>query len=274
MPELPEVEVTKQGISPHLQGQQIVKVAVHNKQMRWPVPHSVHSAEGQLINSVSRRAKYLFLQTNQGDIVFHLGMSGKMRVIDSSTARVKHDHIEILLKSNKKLVLNDPRRFGACLWQGRGDDQDPLLAKLLGNLGPEPLTDDFAGDRLFQLSRGRASPVKNFIMDNAIVVGVGNIYANESLFLSGIDPRRAAGRISKKRYVVLAVRIKQVLSKAISQGGTTLRDFAQADGNPGYFAQHLHVYGRAGEQCEVCQNIIKSKTIGQRNTFYCTSCQH
>ncbi len=273
MPELPEVEVTKQGVTPYLLGQKIIKVAVHNKNMRWPVPDEVHHSEGLEITSVSRRAKYLFLETSRGCIVFHLGMSGKMRVIDTTATKIKHDHIEVLLDSNKKLVLNDPRRFGACLWQDRNQEQAPLIIKLLGNLGPEPLTDDFDGHLLFELSRGRVSPVKNFIMDNAVVVGVGNIYANESLFLAGIDPRRAAGRISRKRYVRLANKIKFVLSKAIQQGGTTLRDFAQADGNPGYFSQHLHVYGRAGEQCDVCGTLIRAKTIGQRNTFYCISCQ-
>lgn len=273
MPELPEVEVTRLGVSPYLQGQTIAKIKVHDKRMRWPVPDEIHEAEGQLITSVYRRAKYLFLETTQGDIVFHLGMSGKMRVIDVAIPRVKHDHIEIVLGSNKKLVMNDPRRFGACLWQSRHRHDDPLLAKLLGNLGPEPLTDAFDGDLLFTLSRGRTSPVKNFVMDNAVVVGVGNIYANESLFLAGISPQRAAGRVSHKRYKGLAEQIKFVLAKAIEQGGTTLRDFAQADGNPGYFAQHLHVYGRAGDNCDVCGTEIKSKTIGQRNTFYCTSCQ-
>ena len=200
----------------------------------------------------------------------HLGMSGKMRVVDTHLARQKHDHIEIELESGKKLVLNDARRFGSCLWQDPNDNQ-PL--SILGNLGPEPLGGDFDGRRLFELSRNRTSPVKNFIMDNSVVVGVGNIYANESLFNTGIDPRRAAGRVSLKRYMALGEQIKIVLAKAIEQGGTTLKDFAQADGNPGYFAQHLHVYGRAGEECGKCGTIIKSKTIGQRNTFFCSVCQ-
>lgn len=270
MPELPEVEVTRLGISPFLIGQTIKKVLVHQPQLRWLVPDNVHLTEGLKIEHVSRRAKYLFIHTKAGDMVLHLGMSGKMRVVDEALPREKHDHIEITLSSGKKLVFNDARRFGSCLWQDK-HDHEPL--KILGNLGPEPLTDDFDGNRLFELSRGRAAPVKSFIMDNAVVVGVGNIYANESLFKSGIDPRRAAGRVAKKRYLLLANNIKIVLAKAIEQGGTTLRDFAQADGNPGYFAQHLHVYGRAGEECNTCQNMIKSKTIGQRNTFFCTVCQ-
>lgn len=270
MPELPEVEVTRLGIEPYLRGQVIDKIKVHQRQMRWPVPDEVHLAEGHLVNEVKRRAKYLFIKTNAGDLVLHLGMSGKMRVVDIGLERQKHDHIEIELQSGKKLVLNDPRRFGSCLWQNK-DDAEPLA--ILSNLGPEPLTDEFDGKHLYALSRNRKAPVKSFIMDNAIVVGVGNIYANESLFNSGIDPRRQAGKVSLQRYLVLAEQIKVVLAKAIEQGGTTLQDFSQADGNPGYFAQHLRVYGRAGEECETCQGVIQSKVIGQRNTFFCEVCQ-
>jgi formamidopyrimidine-DNA glycosylase len=270
LPELPEVEVTRLGISPYLVKQTIKKVHVHHRQLRWLVPQQVHLTEGLEINDVTRRAKYLFIHTNAGEIVLHLGMSGKMRVVEATLARKKHDHIEIELYSGKKLVLNDPRRFGSCLWQDALSSQ-PLT--MLRNLGPEPLTDDFDDERLFTLSRGRKTPVKSFIMDNAVVVGVGNIYANESLFNTGIDPRRAAGRVSLKRYKSLTEQIRRVLAKAIEQGGTTLRDFAQADGSPGYFAQHLHVYGRAGEECDQCQAIIQSKVIAQRNTFFCKICQ-
>jgi formamidopyrimidine-DNA glycosylase len=270
MPELPEVEVTRLGISPYLIDQTITKVHVHKRQLRWLVPEEVHLTEGLKINDVTRRAKYLFIHTDAGDMVMHLGMSGKMRVVDNALERKKHDHIEIELSSGKKLVFNDARRFGSCLWQDPNDNQ-PL--SILGNLGPEPLTDDFDGKRLFEKSRNRSAPVKSFIMDNSVVVGVGNIYANESLFNTGIDPRRQAGKVSLKRYMVLGEQIKIVLARAIEQGGTTLKDFAQADGSPGYFAQHLHVYGRAGEECDNCQSIIKSKVIGQRNTFFCTVCQ-
>jgi formamidopyrimidine-DNA glycosylase len=270
MPELPEVEVTRLGISPHLIGQTIRKVHVHQRQLRWLVPEQVHLSEGLTIKDVTRRAKYLFIHTDAGDMVLHLGMSGKMRVVDTNLARQKHDHLEIELDNGKKLVLNDARRFGSCLWQDP-TDTEPL--SILAKLGPEPLSEDFDGRRLYEKSRGRNSPVKSFIMDNAVVVGVGNIYANESLFNTGIDPRRAAGKVSLKRYLVLGEEIKKVLAKAIQQGGTTLKDFAQADGNPGYFAQHLHVYGRAGEECDNCRAIIKSKVIGQRNTFFCTVCQ-
>lgn len=270
MPELPEVEVTRLGISPYLLNQTIKKVHVHQPQLRWLVPDQVHLTEGLLINDVTRRAKYLFIHTAAGEMVLHLGMSGKMRVVETSLERKKHDHIEIELMSGKKLVLNDPRRFGSCLWQDAGNSQ-PLA--MLGNLGPEPLTDSFDTRRLYDMSRGRKVPVKSFIMDNAVVVGVGNIYASESLFNSGIDPRRAAGRVSLKRYQGLTSQIKLVLARAIEQGGTTLRDFAQADGNPGYFAQHLHVYGRAGDPCDNCESPIHAKVIGQRNTFFCKVCQ-
>jgi formamidopyrimidine-DNA glycosylase len=269
MPELPEVEVSRLGVSPHLQNQMITRVVIRNRNMRWPVPDEVMFAQGQMINSVTRRAKYLFLNTDVGSIVLHLGMSGRLRVVPEQTPVQKHDHIDIVVASGNCLRLNDPRRFGSCLWQGA--EQPPLT--LLNNLGPEPLTQDFDEQRLYQLSRGKSVPVKSFIMNNHTVVGVGNIYANEALFLSGIDPRRAAGKISRKRYQSLTMNIKQVLTAAIEQGGTTLKDFTQADGNPGYFSQHLRVYGRVGEECEKCQATIKSIVIGQRNTFYCPQCQ-
>lgn len=269
MPELPEVEVTRMGIAPYLEGQIIKKIHVHQKQMRWPIPDEVYLAEGMLVHSVTRRAKYLFVATDAGALVLHLGMSGKMRVVDTLLPRKKHDHLEIELHTGKKLVLNDARRFGSCLWQGHTEQPLPLLQKL----GPEPLTCEFGSKRLFELSRGRQTPVKAFIMDNAVVVGVGNIYANESLFRSGIDPRRAACRVSQARYARLTENIKIVLANAIKQGGTTLRDFAQADGNPGYFAQHLHVYGRTGQPCDTCNTLIRNKVIGQRNTFFCIRCQ-
>ncbi len=269
MPELPEVEVSRLGIAPHLVGHTIDNIVIRQPMLRWPIPEDVLNTQQQPISGVRRRAKYLFIDTPVGSIILHLGMSGKLRVVSANHPVQKHDHLDIVLDSGQCLRLNDPRRFGACLWQPL--DEEPIA--LLQNLGPEPLTDDFDGEHLFSLSRGKSVAVKNFIMDNHIVVGVGNIYANESLFLSGIDPRRAAGKVSKKRYMRLAENIKLVLAKAIEQGGTTLKDFTRADGNPGYFAQHLRVYGRAGEPCEECGRIIKSSVIGQRNTFYCVSCQ-
>ncbi|OFC70447.1 bifunctional DNA-formamidopyrimidine glycosylase/DNA-(apurinic or apyrimidinic site) lyase [Alteromonas confluentis] len=268
MPELPEVEVSRLGISPWLLNQTINKIIVRDKRLRWPVPDEIFLAEGKTIVNIRRRAKYLLIDVGDGEIILHLGMSGKLRVIDADFPTIKHDHIDIVLGSGKCLRFNDPRRFGACLWQPKG-----ATHTLLSKLGPEPLTDDFDTDRLVALSKGKKSPVKTFIMDNDVVVGVGNIYANEALFMSGIDPRRAAGRVSAKRYALLTAAIKEVLAKAIEQGGTTLKDFAQSDGNPGYFAQHLRVYGRAGQECEICSTEIKSVVIGQRNTFYCPNCQ-
>ena len=269
MPELPEVEVSRLGISPWLLNQTISRIIVRDKRLRWPVPDEIHFAEGATILNIRRRAKYLLIDVGEGEIILHLGMSGKLRIIDKDFPTIKHDHLDIVLGNGKCLRFNDPRRFGACLWQPKGDTHT-----LLKKLGPEPLTADFDAERLVVLSRGKKSPVKTFIMDNDVVVGVGNIYANEALFMSGIDPRRAAGRINAKRYVRLTAAIKDVLAKAIEQGGTTLKDFAQSDGNPGYFAQHLSVYGRAGQECEVCETEIKSVVIGQRNTFYCPNCQN
>ncbi|AXR08278.1 bifunctional DNA-formamidopyrimidine glycosylase/DNA-(apurinic or apyrimidinic site) lyase [Salinimonas sediminis] len=268
MPELPEVEVSRRGIAPWLTNQIISKVIVRQPKLRWPVPEQIQQACGQRVRQVNRRAKYLLIELDKGTIVLHLGMSGKLRVVDAALAPIKHDHIDIVLESGKCLRLNDARRFGACLWLSQGEQ-----SVLLSNLGPEPLTDAFDDSRLYSLSRGRAGAVKNFIMDNANVVGVGNIYANEALFMAGIDPRRAAGKVSEKRYVKLSQAIREVLAKAIEQGGTTLKDFTQSDGNPGYFKQHLRVYGRAGDTCERCDGTIKSVVIGQRNTFYCPQCQ-
>ncbi len=269
MPELPEVETTRAGIEPHVKGQRIRSINVHQRQLRWPVPDAVQHAEGCEILAVRRRAKYLLLETPVGTIVMHLGMSGSLTVQDVEKPLEKHDHLDIVLDSGRCLRLNDPRRFGACLWQGA---EDPEL-KLLQDLGPEPLTDDFDGERLFVRSRNRTVAVKNFIMTNSVVVGVGNIYANEALFLSGIDPRKAAGRISRPKYLALANNIKVVLARAIEMGGTTLRDFLGADGKPGYFRIELNVYGKAGEPCPTCGTAIRSIMIGQRNSFYCAKCQ-
>lgn len=269
MPELPEVEVSRLGITPHIENQIITQVVVRNGQLRWPVPEEVQLLVGQTVMGVSRRAKYLFIDTQAGSAILHLGMSGKLRVVDKDVALVKHDHIDIEFSNGKVLKYNDPRRFGAFLWQ-----QPNTTHALLTKLGPEPLTDEFDSTWLFEKSRGKSTVVKNFIMDNHVVVGVGNIYANESLFKAGIDPRKPAGKISKQKYVALTAHIKQTLAEAIKQGGTTLKDFTQSDGNPGYFAQELLVYGRAGKACLSCDSILKSIKIGQRNSFYCPSCQH
>ena len=269
MPELPEVEVSRLGISPHLENQVIESIIVRKRQLRWLIPQEIHQAEGLTITAIRRRAKYLLLDTSKGSIVLHLGMSGKLCVVASDTEVKKHDHLDIVMANGLCLRFNDARRFGSCLWQGI--NEPPL--SLLTSLGPEPLTDDFDGNRLFTLSRHKTVAVKKFIMDNKVVVGVGNIYANEALFIAGIDPRKSASKITKKRYLKLAEIIKKVLASAIEQGGTTLKDFVQADGQPGYFAQQLLVYGRAGENCDACRTPIKSESIGQRNTFFCETCQ-
>lgn len=269
MPELPEVETTRRGIAPHVEGIRITGIHVRQPKLRWEVPDSIQTAVGQRIEIVRRRAKYLLLDTFSGTIVLHLGMSGSLTVQPVDKPVLKHDHLDIALEGGLCLRLNDPRRFGACLWQGRND----VPLKLLQGMGPEPLSDLFDGDRLFELSRGRTLAVKNFIMTNAVVVGVGNIYANEALFMAGVDPRKPAGRVSRARYQELSRHIKAVLTRAIELGGTTLRDFLGADGKPGYFRIELKVYGKKGEPCPSCGSAIRSIKIGQRNSFYCPTCQ-
>lgn len=269
MPELPEVEVSRLGISPHIEGQMIRQVRVHDERLRWPVPVQVKQVEGHKLERVSRRAKYLLLETAAGTLILHLGMSGALRVVPKSTSLKKHDHIEIEFEHGQTLRLNDPRRFGALLFT----EQRVSDHKLLAQLGPEPLTDQFDGEHLFARSRGRSQSIKTFIMDNKVVVGVGNIYANEALFKAGINPKRAAGKVSKKRFQRLAPLIKQTLAEAIEQGGTTLRDFTNVDGAPGYFAQKLQVYGRGGKRCVACKGQLKEIRLGQRSTVYCPQCQ-
>jgi len=269
MPELPEVETTLRGIESFVEGQRLTKAIVRNASLRWPVPvKQLRAVVGQIIICAERRAKYILLHTEKQCILLHLGMSGSLRVVDADVAAGKHDHVD--LEFDKKVVrFNDPRRFGCCLVLEKPVNEHKLLA----NLGPEPLDDGFNADYLFKASRGRTAAVKNFIMDGKVVVGVGNIYASESLYEAGIRPTTAANRVSRVRYQSLARSIKAVLAKAIKAGGTTLNDFAQADGNPGYFSQELQVYGRADEACYRCDGVIKSKVIGQRNTFFCGGCQ-
>lgn len=269
MPELPEVETTRRGIAPYCSGQKIQRLLVREPRLRWPVPGDLpQRLAGQPILDLERRAKYLLFRTAPGSLLVHLGMSGSLRVVPSQEQPGKHDHIDILLHSGFALRYNDPRRFGCFLWL-QPDEQHPLLS----HLGPEPLSSDFDGDLLYRLSRGRKGPVKNFIMDGKVVVGIGNIYANEVLFLAGIDPRRSAGRISPGRYQRLAQYIKQVLTSAIEQGGTTLRDFVGGDGKPGYFAQQLYVYGRGGAACKHCASPLREVRLGQRTTVFCVACQ-
>lgn len=268
MPELPEVEVSRQGILPFLEQQKVKRVICHRASLRWPIPPEVQQLEGQVINRVSRRAKYILISSNVGSLILHLGMSGNLRVLPEGSPLQKHDHFELLTAHKQSLRLYDPRRFGAVLWQPVGE-----IHPLLANLGPEPLTDDFHAHYLYQAARGRRVAVKNFIMDNKVVVGVGNIYANEALFMSGIQPSRQAGKISQSRYLALTQAIKKVLAEAIEQGGTTLKDFSRADGQPGYFAQELAVYGRAGQPCIKCKKPLKALVIGQRQSVFCAQCQ-
>jgi formamidopyrimidine-DNA glycosylase len=269
MPELPEVETTRRGVEPHCRGRRIHEVHVRQRQLRWPVPDDLSELLcGEVVQAVDRRAKYLLFRTDPGALMVHLGMSGSMRLVDPSQPPAKHDHIDIVLEQGICLRYNDPRRFGSFHWLPLGEGH-----ALLDHLGPEPLSEVFTGQFLYQLSRGRKCPVKSFIMDGKVVVGVGNIYANEALFLSGIRPDRAAGRISIARYERLAENIKQVLTSAIEQGGTTLRDFVGGDGKPGYFAQQLLVYGRAGEPCKACGEPLRELRLGQRSSVYCVACQ-
>ena len=269
MPELPEVETTRRGIAPYLEGQRVSRVIVRERRLRWPIPEDLDiRLSGQRIVGVERRAKYLLMNAESGTLIGHLGMSGNLRLVECGLPAAKHEHVDIELESGLALRYTDPRRFGALLWS-----QDPLNHELLVRLGPEPLTDLFDGERLYQLSRGRSMAIKPFIMDNAVVVGVGNIYASEALFAACIDPRREAGTVSRARYVRLASEIKRILAHAIERGGTTLRDFVGGDGQPGYFQQELFVYGRGGEFCKACGSTLREVKLGQRASVYCPSCQ-
>jgi len=269
MPELPEVETTLRGIEPHLLKQRIARVVVRDPRLRWPVPVEISRAEGQQLVKLQRRGKYLLLKLQRGGLLIHLGMSGSLRVLQHPATPKKHDHFDIELQNGVCLRFNDPRRFGAFLWL----EGEMLSHELLRDLGPEPLSDDFTAEYLYQASRGRKAAVKNFIMDGHIVVGVGNIYASEALFMAGIHPQRAAGRVSRQRYINLVAAIRDVLEHAIRRGGTTLRDFVNSNGAPGYFAQELLVYDRAGGECFQCGGKIKQKVIGQRSSYYCPVCQ-
>jgi len=269
MPELPEVETSRRGIAPWLENKRVSRVTVRERRLRWPIPVEIDTKlPGQRIRKLCRRAKYLLFTTDAGTVMLHLGMSGSVRIIDADEPAGKHDHVDIELSDGKALRFRDPRRFGSLLWSS-----DPQCHPLLRDLGPEPLSDDFDGDHLWQAARGRRVGIKQFIMNAAIVVGVGNIYASESLFMAGIHPKRRADRISKGRMQMLAEAIKSVLAQAIEAGGTTLQDFHGGDGEPGYFRQKLQVYGRNGEPCRRCERALSIATLGQRSTFYCKNCQ-
>lgn len=270
MPELPEVETTVRGIRPHVVGKQITDVVVRDARLRWRVPANLAGhLRGNAIERVERRAKYLLLHTCNGTVLTHLGMSGSLRILPADAPPQKHDHVDIVFDDRTCLRLRDPRRFGAMLWC----EDDCGAHKLLRTLGPEPLSVDFDGAHLFARSRGRAVAVKQFLMDAHTVVGVGNIYANEALFLAGIRPRRAAGRVKRVEYDRIATMIRQVLNDAIEQGGTTLRDYVRSTGDLGYFQLKLNVYGKTGEPCPRCKQPVRQIRQGQRSTFYCAACQ-
>jgi formamidopyrimidine-DNA glycosylase len=276
MPELPEVETTRRGIAPHLVDQVIARAIIRNPRLRWPISNDLPEIlTGLTIQAVTRRAKYLLLNCGLGTLIFHLGMSGSLRVLPtglgySNVPSEKHDHFDLILSNQTILRLRDPRRFGAVLWHIGDILQHPLLI----NLGLEPLTTDFNAQQLFEKTRGSRLSIKQVLMNNRMVVGIGNIYANEALFLAGVHPKTAAGRIASARYEKLVQVIKQTLQQAIEAGGSSLRDFVKSDGSPGYFQQQYRVYGRGGQRCKRCDHIIKQIKQNERSSFYCPNCQH
>lgn len=270
MPELPEVETTRRGIEPHIEGRIISALTIRQPKLRWPIPDQLSQwIVGCRISSVTRRGKYLLINLPGGSVMIHLGMSGSLYMVSADQPAGYHDHVDLVLDSGMALRLTDPRRFGSVLWQPAGESHT-----LLESLGPEPLSSDFTAAYLQQCCAGRKQAIKQFIMNSHVVVGVGNIYANEALFSAGIHPKRAAGNISAARLGRLVDEIKTILAHAIAQGGTTLKDFVGGDGKPGYFKQQLNVYGRGGELCHHCKSTLKEIRLGQRSTVYCPECQH
>jgi len=270
MPELPEVETTLNGIRPHIKSQKINKIVIRQHNLRWPVPDNLTDIlTGQTLQMAERRGKYILFHFKKGTLILHLGMSGSLRILTSDIPAQKHDHIDITFANKKILRLRDPRRFGACLWT----DEDPAMHLLIKNLGPEPLNQNFNGNYLYDLSRRRNIAIKSFIMNSKIVVGVGNIYAAEALFASGIHPNTPAKNISVQKFDELTKQIKKILQKSITKGGTTLKDFVDSEGKPGYFSQQLKVYGREGLPCVHCKTPLQGLRLGQRSTVFCKKCQ-
>lgn len=270
MPELPEVETTLRGLVPHLANRRVADVIIRHPQLRWPVPQNLPILlRGQTIRALRRRAKYLLLEFDHGTLMLHLGMSGSLRILPASTPPQAHDHFDLVLDNGQLMRLRDPRRFGAVLWHEGDINTHPLLAAL----GPEPLAKEFNAAYLYQAAHKRKAAIKLVIMDHHVVTGVGNIYANEALFRAGIRPQRAANRLSRERCTRLVQTIRQTLRAAIKLGGSSLRDFVDSSGDPGYFQQHYFVYGRTGEPCRQCGAIIKQIKQGQRSSFYCPRCQ-
>ena len=270
MPELPEVESTRRDLVRDITGRAVAAVVVRDRRLRWPVPAALpRKLAGQTITDVRRRAKYLLIGAGNGTALVHLGMSGSLRLHRAPAMPGPHDHIDLVLDDGRFVRYRDPRRFGCWLWT----ESDPARHPLLAHLGPEPLGAEFDGARLHRRLRGRTASIKNMLMDSGIVAGVGNIYANEALFIAGIDPRRAAGRIARRRIDRLVSAVREVLTVAIEAGGTTLRDYARADGAMGEFSGRLNVYGREGEPCPRCAAPIARTSLGQRSTWYCRRCQ-
>jgi formamidopyrimidine-DNA glycosylase len=270
MPELPEVETTRRGIAPALVGHRVVDMIVRDRRLRWPMAADLETAiRHQIVQRVERRAKYILIGFDAGTLIVHLGMSGSLRVLEALVPPRPHDHWDLVLDSSKALRFHDPRRFGSAHWTSSNPHQHPLLAKL----APEPLSDEFDAAYLHRATRHRSVAIKTFIMNSQVVVGVGNIYASEALFRAGISPRRAAGRITRAQALALTHAIKAVLTEAIDVGGTTLRDYVNTDGLPGYFRQRLFVYEREGQPCRTCRTPVKQFVQGQRSTYWCARCQ-
>ena len=269
MPELPEVETSRRGIEPHVVGRTLTRAVVRERRLRWPVPDDLERRLAKRrVLGLRRRAKYLLFDFTHGSLILHLGMSGSLRVVESDTPPQAHDHVDLRF-GRRCLRLRDPRRFGALFWT----DDDPFDHPRLRDLGPEPLSPEFDGDYLYECARGRRLAIKNLLMNGSVVVGVGNIYANESLYRAGIRPDRSSNRVSRARCQRLTDAVKQVLEQAIAAGGTTLRDFLREDGKPGYFRHDLQVYDRAGAPCPGCGTPLRGMRIGQRSSFYCPKCQ-
>jgi formamidopyrimidine-DNA glycosylase len=269
MPELPEVETTRRGLAPYVVGRSIAAVEVREPRLRWPVARTLAGKlAGQRIDTLERRGKYLLFGTRAGTLVVHLGMSGSLRYLRETTAHGLHDHVDMRFAGGGLLRFNDPRRFGSWLLT-----TEPAKHRLLKDLGPEPLSADFTAEYLWNASRGRQVAIKQQLMNGKIVVGVGNISANEALYRAGVHPLRAAGRIARARFEPLVAAVREVLNDALEEGGTTLRNYVDGDGNPGYFRQSLNVYERDGQPCNRCGTRIKRRVQGQRATYFCPRCQ-
>jgi formamidopyrimidine-DNA glycosylase len=270
MPELPEVETVMRGLVPHLENAMIEQVMMRCSQLRWPIPrHLNNTLSHQKVMGLSRRGKYLLIRVTTGTLIIHLGMSGSLRLLNQRTPLTSHDHMDLIFSNHMILRYNDPRRFGAILWT----QENPLQYSLLKSMGIEPLDAHFTGHYLKQLTLKRQTPIKSFIMNSKIVAGIGNIYAAEALFLAEIHPITPTSLLSLKQCNRLVKSIKTILSCAISEGGTTLKDFVNSEGKPGYFSQKLHVYGRSGLPCMVCHTSLQSMQLGQRSTVFCEKCQ-